>query len=264
MEDMKSEREITKVLQNYLQSLTMYTSDKSRLRWHRALYRIGKPAIPYLRNTVLSTNKLDIESKAKFRTITGLLGVLHDIDENESRKVIKQVIKNGCQRITRQRLNTISEFTLKDYRLYTLKSIRIYEHKDLANQNIETNLKRWLNVIPDSDLDGIDRIYIEPRRSQNYNGTYAPIFDSIKLFWRGDYSKIPVCSWLVRILNERTLYHEIGHYVNRHCVYGQDIEQETEANEYAAKMLKADHPIMSGVGKVMHRFSHPFGGKGRK
>ena len=38
-------------------------------------------------------------------------------------------------------------------------------------------------------------------------------------------------------------YHEIGHHVHRHT-FGQDPDQEREADQYAANILKKSHPLL--------------------
>ena len=44
-------------------------------------------------------------------------------------------------------------------------------------------------------------------------------------------------SYFLLLKREHTFYHEIGHHVNNHT-FGQDPDQEIEANSYAAKLLR--------------------------
>jgi hypothetical protein len=52
---------------------------------------------------------------------------------------------------------------------------------------------------------------------------------------------------------EGTLYHKIGHHVHKHT-FGQDPEQEKEANAYAARMMKRAHPTLSMILRPFARF----------
>jgi hypothetical protein len=72
--------------------------------------------------------------------------------------------------------------------------------------------------------------------------------------WDNPYSKLNPLSWLNSFIIESTLYHEIGHHVHRHT-FGQDPDQEKEANDYSDKiMLNSSHMfsrIMRAIKRVL-------------
>jgi len=109
-------------------------------------------------------------------------------------------------------------------------------------------MTKWLSLVPQSDLDQIERLYLIPEQNVEYRGTYMPILCSIMVEW--DFASFwfnPLsCFFLTRI--EKTLYHEIGHHAHRHSLSeGEDPEKEKEADEYAVRILVRNHPVLRRV-----------------
>ena len=107
-------------------------------------------------------------------------------------------------------------------------------------------MQKWFENIPPENLNEVDRIYIISRDKQDYAGNYMPIFFSINLIWYAPSSRYNPIFWLLILLHERTFYHEIGHHVSRHT-FGQDPNQEKEANRYASMLMAKRHPIFGAL-----------------
>ncbi len=218
---------------------------------HKALYSIGSPTLPFLKDTLF---RLDLSgttgrSRIKVLYVSGLMNLIHDIDEDESKKVSNQLIQNGCSSIITQRIKSINEFTLNDFFQYEIKGINIFEHKEIQpHQDIRKNLERWLENVPDDDTKEIDRIYVVPQKDQHYAANYTPIFYNIKLVWGGPYPRMNpvyrfVLSWMEMTSMEMTLYHEIGHHFHRHS-FGHIVEQEEEADNYSGRIYVSNRPVL--------------------
>jgi hypothetical protein len=220
------------------------------MKAHKALYNIGSPAIPLISDTLFGldwshTTSSRVKAAVEMRYITGLVSLIHDIDETEAQKVAQQLIQKGCSATARQRLKSILEFTLDDYLQYKIRGVNIFEHKGINSRfNIQSKLERWFGNVSDDDLREIDRIYIVSRtEAQDYAGCYTPIFYNIKLVWDMPSAKFNPVTWLKLLWIEIVFYHEIGHHVRRYG-FGQLEEQEDEANSYALQIFLSSRPAL--------------------
>jgi hypothetical protein len=121
---------------------------------HRALFRIGRPAIPQIREAILRSNWSRIKHGNQIRYVSGLVGLLHDIDEAESRCIVSQLKRDGCDVTIAHILDSICSFTIADYAQYHVRGVTVFEHKKLiTKQVVQEALAHWLRNIPTNDLE---------------------------------------------------------------------------------------------------------------
>lgn len=239
---MNTEKDITLALNNLIKGITMH-SFKEQMRWHKVLYQIGKPAVPKIGSKLATFNASEMSRHLKLLYLSGLMRLIHDIDEEEAQKITQRLLQHGCDKMIANRLKAINEFTLNRYHRYKIKGVTVFEDKYLeTSYPAHPLLEKWFDRVPDDDIREIDRIYVVSRHEQDYEGTYTPIFYNIQLVWDIPFSRLNPITWMMLILKEKTFYHEIGHHVHNHT-FGQDLDQEREANHYAAKLIAKYHPI---------------------
>ena len=215
---------------------------------YKALYKIGAPAIPQIRDAIFQSNWSKVKRPNEIRYVSGLVSLLRDINEVEAEGVARQLIENGCDNTVKQLVTSICSFTLTDYLMYDIQGIKVYERKELFKHDVRSKLERWLNNVPGKDLKEIERIYVITYDGRDKAGSYRPILFTIELVWYNPFSRHDPFSWFLLQNIERTLYHEIGHHVHRHS-FGQIPEQEQEADAYARRLMKISHPVL---GKIVH------------
>ena len=59
-------------------------------------------------------------------------------------------------------------------------------------------------------------------------------------------------SHIDNLITESTLYHEIGHHVHRHT-FGQDAEQEKEADDYADRIMINSNKIFFRIARLLKK-----------
>jgi hypothetical protein len=215
---------------------------------YKALYKIGAPAIPQLRDAIFQSNWSKVKRPNEIRYVSGLVSLLRDINEAEAQGVARQLIENGCDNTVKQLVTSICSFTLTDYLMYDIQGIEVYERKELFKHDVRSKLERWLNNVPGEDLKGIERVYVINDDGRDNAGSYKPILFTIQLVWYNPFSRHDPFSWFILRNIEFTLYHEIGHHVHRHS-FGQMPKQEQEADAYARRLMKISHPVL---GKIAH------------
>jgi hypothetical protein len=240
---MDTEEDITLALTNLIKGITMHNF-KEQMRWHKVLYQIGKPALPKICSKVMSFNSPGLSQHLKLLYISGLMKLIHDIDEQEAQKVTQQLLLQGCDKVIANRLKSINAFTLNQYTRYKIKGISIFEaHGLISPHPVRSVLEKWFQRVPEQDVKKIDRLYVVPYRMQDYSGSYTPIYYIIELVWYKIHLSRPnLFSRMLLLYQEHTFYHEIGHHVYHHT-FGQDPDQEREANQYAAKIMATSYPI---------------------
>jgi hypothetical protein len=211
---------------------------------YKALFKIGAPAIPQIRASVLKSNWPNLKYPNENRYVSGLVNLIHDIDESEARTVANQLKNKGCDLAVARFLDSICAFTLADYAQYEVCGVKVFEHKKLVTkQKVKVRLEQWLKNIPIEDLNEIDRIYIVRSQDMTPLGTYRPILYVINLVWDNPSSRWSPVSWLNNYVMQIVLYHEIGHHVHRHT-FGEDPDQEREADKYVGRIFANIHPLV--------------------
>lgn len=213
---------------------------------YKALFQIGASVIPQIREVLLKFDCSNIKFPNEIRYISGLVNLVHDIDEIQADNLVRQMKNGNCNVVLARVLDSICKFTLDDYVRYNVRGVKIFEHKKIfARQNIKAKLESWLKNVPSSDLSGIERMYIlRPEDLENL-GTYTPILYRINMAWTNRSPRWSPMSWIENFIIENTLYHEIGHHVYRYKA-GQQLKQEREqdADDYADRiMINSNHLI---------------------
>lgn len=211
---------------------------------YKALYQIGHPALPTLIDLVENSDWSNKKYKELSRYITGIFSLMHDIDENEAKTIFRKLSSNGLPNHIIVQLKSVCAFSLKEYSHYTVKNIEVYEHKGTKCKcKIQKYVEKWLSNMPANDLSGIHRLYIVRPDDIKAAGTYTPVLFKITLVWSNNYREGSLLFNLFSLFLEKVLYHEVGHHVHRHT-FGQLPDQEKEADRYAAKILRREHPKM--------------------
>jgi hypothetical protein len=211
---------------------------------YKALSKAGTNAIPLIEDAIHQSSWRKIRRANEVRYVVGLMSVLHDIDEAESRRIASELKRNGCDPSLGVQLDSICRFTTDDYRQYALSDIRVFEHNRLSpKQMIQKRLEGWLKNVPKTHLTEIGRIYILRREDMTVLGWYVPVLCNISLAWDNPYSIHNPLSYLSLYIIETVLYHEIGHHVFRHT-FGQEEKQEKEANEYADYLMLRSNRLL--------------------
>lgn len=218
---------------------------------HRLLVDIGKEVIPLIRDQLLGQPWDEIKHSAQLNMLSGLLSVVNDIDEESAKKIGREIEQRGCDIAVSTRIKTILEFTLNEFESDVVLGVQIYYSKLLVQiPRIKRKMQKWMSCVPSSDLEKIERMYIIPASDSDYRGTYMPVLCNIMVEWIMPFSYYNPISWFFFLQIEKTLYHEIGHHVCNHT-FGQDPDQEKEANQYAAKILAKSHPGLKLMVKLI-------------
>ena len=221
---------------------------------YKALYQIGAPALPVLSDLAINSDWSNKKYKELSRYVTGIFSLIHDIDEDEADRVYQSMISNGAPDHIRVQLKSICAFSLKGYKHYNCRDIDVYEHKGIVSKcEIKPHIQKWLTNLPTNDLSGIHRIYIVRPDDIKYAGTYTPVLFKITLVWNNRFREGSLAFNFFSIYTEKVLYHEVGHHIHRHT-FGKLPDQEKEADRYAAKILRREHPrlywFVKGLSKI--------------
>jgi hypothetical protein len=227
---------------------------------HKTLCKIGAPSVRCIQEAIHKSGWTKVKYSNEIRYLTGLVSILHDIDETMSRWTADLLKKGGCDPSVSRLLDSVCSFTIADYIQYEILGVRIFEHQNLeVRQPVRPKLEQWLNNVPEGDLKEVERIYILRRGDLNTLGTYTPILCNINLVWDNPYPRFNLISYFNLYTIENTLYHEIGHHTYRHT-FGQDEQQEKEANNYADWMMaaKSNHMHFRMMRGIFGSLPHPF------
>ena len=149
--------------------------------------------------------------------------------------------------VFRQRLASISRFTLDDYYDLEICGLRVLIARCLGNPHRTSRyLLHWLSGLPRGDLAGISRIYVIERTTESYWGEYLRILSKIVLVWRGGREQSIRARWAT----EFTLYHEVGHHVDGAASHSKT-EGERNADSYALRRFSLAHPILGSGALAM-------------
>ena len=222
-------------------------------RAYRDLYGFGADAIPAIADYVRQNSWTEVKARFQLAVFDTLVGLIHDIDEVRSWDVVNECLSPQAHRLYRMRWETIRQFTVADYHRVAIRNVAIFISKKLRDHSRKIEcLDEWLGNIPPDDFAGIERLYVVPWEIEDDTlGHYTPLLYNITIMWY----EFPDLSGLiarpVEMAVESTLYHEIGHHVHRHG-FGQDPEQEREADAYATRVLFAAHPRFYAFARVIN------------
>lgn len=220
---------------------------------YKALYQIGVPALPILKDLMENSDWSNKKYKELSRYVTGIFSLIRDIDEEKANSIYQTLISNGIPNHIDVQLKSVCSFSLKEYNHYTVRKIDVYEHKDIKPKcRIQKYIEKWLSNLPTNDLSGIHRIYIVRPDDIKAAGTYTPVLFKITLVWSNSFRERSFLFKFLSIHDEKVLYHEVGHHIHRHT-FGQIPDQEREADKYAAKILRREHPIMYWFAKGLSK-----------
>lgn len=225
---------------------------------HRALYNIGTEALPLIEEVIFRQPWEDVGHGAQIGQLIGMLNLIHDIDEERAKAVGDQIRKAGCSVKVERRIAAITTFTVDNFNFFDVAGVKIFQSKQLGKQaSFEKRTRKWLAVVPPEDLAQIERLYLVPKSDSDYLGYYMPILCKTVVEWNMPFSKFNPTSWVALFFIKKTFYHEIGHHAHRHT-FGQDPDQEKEADRYAAKLLFKSHPMLMGaLKKIIGLFVKP-------
>ncbi|MBI1881139.1 MAG: hypothetical protein HYR94_23415, partial [Chloroflexi bacterium] len=168
---MEREQEVNIALRKFMHGLA-HNHSSEVMKAHKALYKIGKPSLPQIREALFRLNLSKFKHPVRLRYVTALVSLIHDIDEAETERIANQLAQDGCDEIILQRVKSISVFTVDDYIRYEIKGINIFESKRLGftKQKVRSLLQKWLEKVPEKDLKEIERLYLLHRAEQEYKG----------------------------------------------------------------------------------------------
>jgi len=248
-----ADQKISRSLKTLIRGLTQ--DDVTEMyKAYKALFAVGRAAIPQIREAIFKAKWSSIKYPNEIRYIAGLVTLIHDLDESESEKIRIELKGNGCDPVVARILDSIGSFKLENFIRYNVRGVKIFEHKRLVTrQNVKLRLEQWMKPVPSEDLDQIERIYVLPSGELDALGSYAPVLFCINLAWNNPSPRWSPMSWWNNLIIENTLYHEIGHHVHRHT-FGQDPEQEAEAENYAARILAhSSNHLLFRIARVIKR-----------
>lgn len=233
---------------NQLKRGLMTGSHKVSLTAYSTIYNAGADAIPKI---VAELEKFDLKKPLRLEAthlLSGLLALHRDIDENGSDQFLARQNKLACPPVTAALLRSAGRISNRDYRKIKSGDIDIWEQENLDEQYRASEFVRtWLAEVPDADLAGIRKIYILPEMvEKEWAGKYLPGLAVITLAW---WNVLPADSrfnWAVNKNHRFVLFHEIGHHVHRHW-FGQDPEQEEEADAYALELTRKHSSRLSRI-----------------
>lgn len=218
---------------------------------YNALYRIGEPVIPYLKEIILKTEWSNTKYKELSFYLTGFVSLLHDINESEGNQIIQALVSKGCPSHVRALLHSLSQFSEADFTKFKINDITVLVHKDInAKCDTKPFINGWLANIPEHEQRELVRIIIVKPEDIQAAGEYTPLLYKITVAWLNTFKTNSFLFKLFLFNIEHTFYHEIGHHICRHT-FGQDPVQEKEADEYAAKIMSKAHPKIRRFVKVL-------------
>jgi len=221
---------------------------------YRNLYILGQSAIEPLKKKVLDVDWSKSGYKEVSRYVSGLFALIHDIDEDEAKEILGEMISTGCPKHIQAQMKSICNFSHDHYWKYKVCDIDIFEHKEITkNCDIRSHIQNWLRKVPPKDVLDISRLYIIRKDdSANAAGTYTPILFNIMVVWDNPYKEGSIFFKMFSIFTEKTFYHEIGHHVHRND-FPDLPDREREADRYAYSILKLNHPYLRFLSRVLSK-----------
>lgn len=230
-------------------------SSADTMNAHKALHAYGDQAVDPILRELEPINLAQVDYPEIVSLVTGLTTVLHDLNESVSINFVENALKQACHPAIAASLRNIIRFRRSDYRETQFRGMTILEEKTIDDRYQATaHVSRWLHNIPGDDLADISRLYIISEQSHHdFRGYYRPHLAIITLAWETLFHPYIPVQWIFRLGHEHTLYHEVGHHREGHTEYGQDPEQESQADAYARRLVRQAHPAAEKFGRVVRR-----------
>jgi HD superfamily phosphohydrolase len=74
------------------------------------------------------------------------------------------------------------------------------------------------------------------------------------LLWDNHFKEKSLPFKFSALMTEKTLYHEIGHHAYRHTFDQHTSDKEKEADRYAYKIMKQNHPYLHIIARILNKF----------
>jgi hypothetical protein len=226
------------------------------LETYREAHRHGVAILPAIEMYLAAQDWTKCANAKHMHVFATLASLARDIDEDASERIMARCLSESADRLFRLRWESIRRFSITSFAEYSVRGLRLFLSRDLIDHPAKAALiDEWLGVVPVQDIRTIERLYVVAAGADmDYAGKYVPILFVVTIAWNltGDeiidrHGRLPwMPQWLWYFMEQHTLYHEIGHHVHRHS-WGQDPEQERQANIYAWEALARARPYSWGV-----------------
>jgi hypothetical protein len=217
-------------------------------RFYRNLYQYGSRAVPEVVSYLEAQDWSRFDDSFPLAVFSTLVSLVHDIDEKWSESLAALLSKTSMHERYQSRIRSIRSFTVEDYEQSEIRGIRVLVSKKLDKYHrIKPCLERWFGNVPERDIASLERLYVVPWEEKNdYTGHYTPILHNITIVWYDILEPTNFFCRFFEIVTEDVLYHEIGHHAHRHT-WGQQPEQENEADAYARRRFRKAHPVIASA-----------------
>ena len=244
--------EIDAALRKLMHGLSLGPAE-DQYEGYRTLLKLGPGALHSVEDVLLQSDWTHMDGPHKVRLFAGLFNLVHDLDEARSEEIANALMERNCHSYIESQIRVIRNFSIKDFRKYRAHGLDLFVSNELRGRDhIAARIESWLETVEESDLSGIERLFVIPsERGLSFRGRYRPMLFVITLVWKNSLSQRNPLSLLGNLGIESTLYHEIGHHSHRHG-FGQIPDQEEEADDFAARMMRANHP-------TLYKLTAPFG-----
>lgn len=236
-----------------LKAALLTGSYANTVKAHKALHAYGDEAAEPILRDLRQIDLTQVDYPEAVSLVAGLATILHDLSEAASNSFVEDALKQPCHPAIAASLKNTIRFRRSDYREAQVLGITVLEEKAIDERYQATaHVSRWLHNIPSDDLADISRLYIISEQSHHdFRGYYQPYLAVITLAWTELLHPSNPFQWVFRVNHEFTLYHEIGHHREGHTEYGQDPEQEKQADAYARRLIRQVHPVGAMIGWVL-------------
>ncbi|MGI9383731.1 MAG: hypothetical protein ACR2PO_11305 [Methyloligellaceae bacterium] len=241
---LEKQDELEQAVKRLIQGL-MAGSAKITLEAHKQLYDAGSRAVPMLAGELDRWDVQKIAHPQAASVVVGLAALLHDLDERAARAFADRTLRSTCHPVIASGLRSLQRHAISNYRRSSFAGVCIFEETALdPDYEASRQIADWLTEVPQDDLQGLARIYIVKSKPHfDFYGKYLPILGVVTLAWHTFLGPRNPLNRLLLRHHKHTLFHEIGHHAHDHTEFGQDPEQEAEAETYARTRLARTDPI---------------------
>jgi len=213
----------------------------------RVLLDDGAASVPALLAKLDSDAWADNPRGPLARYLGVLLALLDEIDPAEFAREVQR-LRTGELHAHHRHTVELMAARVKDAPVGRIgPGIPVYIARDVPDRDDGFgHLARWSRT-EGLELDSLTRIDVITHQPElDYLGLYNLYFTGIILAWPAKAQR-GIIGWLLRIEQEHTFYHEVGHHACGHVEGGSVEEQEDEANAYTAQMMRKTHPVLARI-----------------